>query len=216
MSTTDEKLREAGVAWRAHVDAGSDAAATEARARAVRHAELDARRKRTVLRRRLATAAVAVGAAAVVAGVVALANPFERGWGGGAAADCAPPLLAVDATPQYRPLDTPAAEVVRPGQRVQVSGLYFVTDCYDSGQHGDPPPYRTVRLTLTSGAHETPLATVHPDHEGAFSVDVELPADLAPGHATLSTDVDVAQDLTLVVAGPTSTPRAQSSSSTNR
>jgi len=218
MSTTDEKLRGPGAAWREQVDAGADASAARAQLRTIRRAELDARRTRAVLRRRLVTAAVAVGAAAVVAGIVALANPFERGWGGGAGASCVGPMIAVDGTPDYRTrFDTPSErKVVRPGQHLRVTGVYFVTDCYDSGQRGNPPAYRKVTLTLTSGAHEARLATVHPDHDGAFSVDVELPEDLAPGLVTLGTDVEVAQHLDLMVAGPTPTPRPQSSSSTNR
>lgn len=209
MPVTDDRLRDAGAAWRAHVDAGAPAPGeAEAHLRAVRHRALDARRRRATLRRRLGAAAVAVGAAAVVAGVVALANPFERGWGGGSSASCVGPMIAVDGTPVDRSLSdpTPEATRVRPGQSVRVTGRYFVTDCYDTGQKGDPPPYRTVVVSLAAGSHETRLATVHPNHQGAFSVDVELPEDLRPGLVTLRTDTPGAQELDLVVTGATPGP----------
>jgi len=219
MPGTDERLREAGAEWRRHVDAGAPPPGeAEARLSTARHSALDARRRRTTLRRRVGVAAVTVGAAAVVAGVVALAHPFERGWSGGSSASCVPPMIAVDGPPDDRTyFDPPTdAKVVQPGQTVTVSGRYFVTDCYDSGQHGEPPAYRTVRLTLAGGTQKTRLATVHPDHAGAFTVDVEIPDGLAPGLVTLSTDVTVAQDLNLVVVGATPTPSPQTSSSTNR
>jgi hypothetical protein len=208
MSATDDRLRDAGAAWRAHVDAGAAFDESEAPLRALRHAELDARRRRATLRRRLGAAAVAVGAAAVVAGVVALANPFERGWGGGASASCVGPMIAVDGTPVDRSLSDPAPEAtrVRPGQSLRVTGRYFVTDCYDTGQKGDPPPYRTVVVSLAAGSHETRLATVHPDHDGAFTVEVGIPKDLGPGLVPLRTDVPVARELNLIVGGATPAP----------
>jgi hypothetical protein len=220
MPGTDDLLREAGAAWRALVDAGTGTSAAEVQQRALRDGEVDARRRRTTLRRRVGAAAVTVAAAAVVAGFVALAHPFDQGWSGGSSASCVGPRIAVDGMPVDGALANEPTEeqVVRPGQDVQVSGRYFLTDCYDTGQKGDPPPYRTVVLTLAAGSHETRIATVHPDHDGAFTVDVTLPKDLRPGLVTLGTDVAVAQDLDLVVAAetPSPSPGPQTSSSTNR
>ncbi|MFC8733666.1 hypothetical protein ACFT5B_14520 [Luteimicrobium sp. NPDC057192] len=213
MSTTDEKLREAGAAWRDHVDTEPRPALSHARPPAS-----DRGGRRRLVRRRLLGAALPVAAVAVIVGaLVALDNPLDGGWTRGSNASCVGPMIAVDGKPVDSSLADPApqAKVVRQGQSLRVTGAYFVTDCYDTGQRGDPPPYGTVTLTLTAGAHATRLAAVHPDHDGSFTTTVRIPADFPTGPAMLSTDASATRDVDLVVTR-VAVPGPQSSSSTNR
>ncbi|MGC5168638.1 hypothetical protein [Luteimicrobium sp. DT211] len=220
MPTTDDRLRATGAAWRAHVDGPAPTTVTGPAepARAASPGPHELRRRRAGRRRRLVALAALSAAAVVLVAFAVLAAPSFRGLQGGSSASCVGPMIAVDGTPDERAHLTPPTEakVVQPGQTVAVSGRYFVTDCYDTGQKRDPPAYRTVRLTLVSGSHETRLATVHPDQDGAFTTTIRIPAAFPTGPATLHTDTPAAQELELIVSGATSTTRPQTSSSTNR
>jgi len=162
-----------------------------------------------VRRHRLVALAMVGAAAVTLVAFAVLAAPSFRGLGGGGgSASCAAPTLTAQGTTGHGD--------VRSGQTLTVTGLYYVTDCYDSGQRGDPPPYGTVRLSLARGTHVVGLSTVHPDHDGAFTTTVRIPEDFPTGPATLRTDTPAARELELVVTRATPSPRPQSSSSTNR
>jgi hypothetical protein len=121
-----------------------------------------------------------------------------------APASCVGPRIAVPGaatlTPSAEPTDGRVVPTVRlsPGQPITVEGRWFFNGCNDTGGGGgcsgpdrpDPEkPARDVRLTLTQGSRHWTLGTADaagPSREYAVRWRVRLPADLAPGGATLT------------------------------
>ena len=110
--------------------------------------------------------------------------------GGGGSASCAGPTLSLrdaEGRRHFRPVLT-SDHPVRPGRSVVVYGYFFLRTCNDTGQGGPERPERSVRLFLRTSDGQRRLALVaHPAGQlGEFRVRVTIPADAAPGPATIS------------------------------
>jgi hypothetical protein len=89
---------------------------------------------------------------------------------------------------------SPSPTVASPGAQIQITGTAFVANCADVRVRGVSPipksvPLDKVTLIVKAGddvAH--PVATVTPDANGNFTVEVTLPHDLPAGPAKLITD----------------------------
>jgi hypothetical protein len=95
-----------------------------------------------------------------------------------AGADCSGPMIEYDAGPVDR------------GQAISVSGGGFGDNCYDTGP---PPagegilgrPLTDVEVVITQAGVDHLVAEGNADDEYEFTVEVVVPADLAPGEARL-------------------------------
>lgn len=158
-----------------------------------------------------AAAAVVIVAAGVLLAVSHSRDSAPREGPGGAgnqAASCVGPLLTVTKDGrEIGPGRRPSLGTVTAGQRVTVFGRwYFAGPCQDtwtSGAAPAAPPGRIaiVRLSLmTSDGRTAVLGEVHPDAaSAAFTAMLTIPADAAPGPATIGDGEGNLIDL--VVAG---------------
>jgi len=95
-----------------------------------------------------------------------------------AGADCSGPVIEYDAGPVDR------------GQAISVSGGGFGDNCYDTGP---PPagegilgrPLTDIDVVITQAGVDHLVAEGNADDDYEFSVEVAVPADLAPGEARL-------------------------------
>ena len=203
----DELLTRAGAQWRDSLDRDPDLASMLPRA--------STPRRRPVLLAAVAAAVMVLGGAATAVALthggstpppvaartpspapptaVATASPqptkshrppAQTGGevGGGSSASCAAPTL----TAQPKPAGTTSLGGVRRGATVTVYGWFFLTDCYDTGQQGAPPPVAHVTLYLQHGGARTVLGVARPRGDlGRFTARVTIPADAPLGRATL-------------------------------
>jgi hypothetical protein len=105
------------------------------------------------------------------------------------AASCAGPVVSVGG---WSPAQ--GTVIVRRGQQLELRGRYFLSDCYDAGQPGSPPPVRAVHLAFVAAdGKRTPLATAHPSGAlGRFATEIRVPSDAAPGHGRITATSAVA------------------------
>ena len=164
-------------------------------------------------RRRPILLAVAAAAIIVAAGLMLAVSPSHdstprEGPGRTAdhAASCVGPLLTVTKDGrEVGPGRRPTLGTVTAGQQVTVYGRwYFAGPCQDTWTSGAGPTpagrMAVVRLSLTASDHrQRVLATVHPDRSAAFTATLTIPADAAPGPATI--DDGAGNLIDLVVAG---------------
>jgi hypothetical protein len=129
------------------------------------------------MNKRTAGVLVAIGLAAS-----ACSSSAEEGRGGAAASCAGPVVSARGSSGVHGPV------VVRPGQKLELRGRYFLSDCYDTGQSGSPPPIRAVHLTFVAAdGKRTPLATAHPSGAlGRFATEIRVPTTAAPGHGRIT------------------------------
>lgn len=76
------------------------------------------------------------------------------------------------------------------GQTITITGAGFGTECYDTGpppagEGGLGPPRQGIELVLVQGDQQVVVATGDADDAYGFRVDVVVPAQFAPGDATL-------------------------------
>lgn len=72
-----------------------------------------------------------------------------------------------------------------PDETFRLHGKGFAGDCYDTGQLGEPPPERNIRVVLRQGEEEWHLATVDAGSAPDYAIDAELtvPEGAVPGRA---------------------------------
>jgi hypothetical protein len=107
-------------------------------------------------------------AAAALSGCTAASSP---------GASCAAPFVELSVT------------TASPGDDVTVTGGAFLTDCYDQGEGGTPPPYQDIAISLAPVATPEsglPLGDADADAEGGFELTVRIPDDMALGPAQLT------------------------------
>ena len=76
-----------------------------------------------------------------------------------------------------------------PGDEVTLTGDNFLTDCYDGGEPGTPPPQQDIGISLAPTAESSPgvpLGTVDADADGHFELTVQVPDDMPTGPALLT------------------------------
>lgn len=78
-------------------------------------------------------------------------------------------------------------ERVAPGETFRFHGEGFAGDCYDTGQLGQPPPERDLRIDLRQGEKSWRLATVDAGPAPDYALDAELtvPEGAEPGRAVV-------------------------------
>jgi hypothetical protein len=133
-----------------------------------------------------------ISAVAVAVGLL-----WVLGSSAGAASACLPPEITVEPS------------TVAPGQAVTVSGRHFVTECNDVVMPGEPPPPASppatdIEIAFAQGERSVVLATVDADDDGSFRTSAIVPADAAPGPATMrATDDGLNEaEAALTVSGP--------------
>ncbi len=123
----------------------------------------------------------------MVAVVVLLAAAGCGSSGGAPQASCAGPQVSV----------SPATAA--PGDEVRVRGRFFLTDCYDTGQTGTPPPSQDLAVAFRAGERTVPLATLDAAPDGTIDTTVRVPDDAPPGAAQIAVGSATAE---LVVEPP--------------
>ena len=82
-----------------------------------------------------------------------------------------------------------SATTASPGDDVTVTGGAFVTDCYDQGEGGTPPPQHDIGVSVApkdAAASGVPLGTVDADDDGRFELTVQVPDDMPTGPAIVT------------------------------
>ena len=145
--------------------------------------------------RRWAYLVAAAAAVAVVVGAGAFLAQGRLSWNeGGAAMSCLSPFLAVnpgDTIPK-EPGHPASLGAVPRGTVVHLYGRDYLLPCDDTVEVGQPLPPRpgpvkSVALTLATADGRTRiLVTAHPDKDGSFAEQAQIPSDSAPGPATIT------------------------------
>lgn len=141
----------------------------------------------------VATAAIAVGLAAVLIPTVAHA-PRQDGMAPGSAnADCAAPRLSVAGATR--------GALVHRGQKVAVTGFGYVDGCQDSALAADTPSPLEVTIVLAHTDARRPLTTVRASGPaGRFTTTVRIPSNYPLGRATLRTGTYAERTAAVTVA----------------
>jgi hypothetical protein len=122
--------------------------------------------------RRLVLRIVLIGTAGVLVGLVASVGPTAR-------ADCVAPSFTHD------------AQTIGRGETIVVTGMFWGTECYDTGP---PPegqgalgePATDVEVYVVQGDVEVLVARGRAASDYTFEVEVPVPTELEPGPATVA------------------------------
>ena len=83
-------------------------------------------------------------------------------------------------------LREPELSQAAPGEAFRIYGEGFTTDCYDTGQPGQPPPERGMRIEFRQGGRSWRLASADADERGVLDVRLAVPSDaVGPREATV-------------------------------
>jgi hypothetical protein len=108
-----------------------------------------------------------------------------------------PPVAEAKCMPGTGPVLSVTEKTGEPGAKVTVTGKYFVGVCNDVRVPGDVRPIslpaKGVTIYIVQGDRRQEVARVDANEKNEFSVVVTIPADAAPGPATLLAEYNKAE-----------------------
>lgn len=84
-----------------------------------------------------------------------------------------------------------------PGESVTVSVTHQWSDCYDTGQVGNPPPMKQVSVWWRQEGVEAKLGTAVPNRNALATIVVQVPVDAKAGAAELQMGTSAAVAVTV-------------------